>query len=414
MKEKRVWLVFIGCMLYYGALMGVLYNCAGVLISGIMSEEGYTSASLSGYYTARNFVQSIAMLFTAQLFRKMNIKVISLGVGLFTSFAFILMPLYTSPKMWLLSGILSGIGTSLSMLLPTTVINYWFVKKKGTFLGIVTMLSGILGMVLNPIVSRYITANGWRKGALLLGGLSLAINITATLLIVKRPEDVGALPYGSDGTETSHYEVKARSLGTEKITLAELGTYLFILFTVSMTGKGIQMTSYIPQYSTSLGYALEVGGSLTSAIMIGNFTAKFLYGIVCDWLGAWKSVQVFLMIIGTSFVLLSAFGGILPVMYVACVLLGFSYMSGIGLSMVSVELFDRDKFETQYSRNTMFGALVTTPLPYLVSYVFDRTGSFRMIFIAYAFMMFLGVVLISLRYKLGVIKQEVPKAEGQA
>ncbi|MBR0450526.1 MAG: MFS transporter [Oscillospiraceae bacterium] len=405
MKEKRVWLVFIGCMLYYGALMGVLYNCAGVLISGIMSEEGYSSSSLSGFFTARNLVQAVAMLATAQLFRKLNIKIVSLGVGLFTSFSFLLMPLYGSPELWTLSGILSGIGTSLSMLLPTTVINNWFVKKKGTFLGIVTMLSGILGMVLNPMVSKYITSHGWKKSAILLGGLSLTLNVIATILMEKHPEDVGALPYGSNGTNMQAYEAKPRSLGGEKLTLAEIGTYLFILFTVSMTGKGIQMTSYIPQYSTSLGYALEVGGRLTSAIMIGNFTAKFLYGIVCDWLGAWRSVQVFLGIIGSSFLMLSLFGGVLPVMYLACVFLGFSYMSGIGLSMVAVELFDKDKFETQYSRNSMFGTLVMTPIPYLVSYVFDKTGSFRIIFLTYAFFMFLAIVLISMRNKLGVIKQ---------
>ena len=200
MKEKRVWLVFIGCMLYYGALMGVLYNCAGVLISGIMSEEGYSSSSLSGFFTARNLVQAVAMLATAQLFRKLNIKIVSLGVGLFTSFSFLLMPLYGSPELWTLSGILSGIGTSLSMLLPTTVINNWFVKKKGTFLGIVTMLSGVLGMVLNPLVSKYITTHGWKKSAILLGGLSLTLNVIATILMEKYPEDVGALPYGSDGT----------------------------------------------------------------------------------------------------------------------------------------------------------------------------------------------------------------------
>ena len=405
MKEKRVWLVFIGCMLYYGALMGVLYNCAGVLISGIMSEEGYSSSSLSGFFTARNLVQAVAMLATAQLFRKLNIKIVSLGVGLFTSFSFLLMPLYGSPELWTLSGILSGIGTSLSMLLPTTVINNWFVKKKGTFLGIVTMLSGILGMVLNPMVSKYITSHGWKKSAILLGGLSLTLNVIATILMEKHPEDVGALPYGSNGTNMQAYEAKPRSLGGEKLTLAEIGTYLFILFTVSMTGKGIQMTSYIPQYSTSVGYALEVGGRLTSAIMIGNFTAKFLYGIVCDWLGAWRSVQVFLGIIGSSFLMLSLFGGVLPVMYLACVFLGFSYMSGIGLSMVAVELFDKDKFETQYSRNSMFGTLVMTPIPYLVSYVFDKTGSFRIIFLTYAFFMFLAIVLISMRNKLGVIKQ---------
>ena len=92
-------------------------------------------------------------------------------------------------------------------------------------------------------------------------------------------------------------------------------------------------------------------------------------------------------------------------MYLACVFLGFSYMSGIGLSMVAVELFDKDKFETQYSRNSMFGTLVMTPIPYLVSYVFDKTGSFRIIFLTYAFFMFLAIVLISMRNKLGVIKQ---------
>ena len=405
MREKRVWLVFIGCMFYYGAMMGVLYNCTGVLISGIMSAEGYTSASLSGYFTARNFVQAIAMLFTAQLFRKLHIKIICLGAGIFTTGAFFLMPLYRDSGMWILSGILSGIGTSLSMLLPTTVINAWFTKKKGTFLGIVTMLSGILDMLLNPVISRYITANGWKPASVLLGGISLALNIAATLLLEKRPEDVDAVPYGGFAPDVHPYEVKGRSLGGSAVTLGEIGTYHFILVTVSMTGKGIQMTSYIPQYSTSLGYALEVGGSLTSAIMIGNFTAKFLYGIVCDWLGAWKSVQVFLVIIGSSFLLLSLFGGVLPVMYIACVLLGFSYMSGLGLSMVAVELFDKDRFETQYSRNSMFGTITTTPLPYIVSYVFDKTGSFRLIFMAYAFMMFLAVVLISLRRKLGVIKK---------
>ena len=99
------------------------------------------------------------------------------------------------------------------------------------------------------------------------------------------------------------------------------------------------------------------------------------------------------------------FGGVLPVMYIACVLLGFSYMSGLGLSMVAVELFDKDKFETQYSRNSMFGTIATTPLPYVVSYVFDRTGSFHLIFMAYAAMMFLAVILISLRRKFGVIRE---------
>ncbi len=402
---KRVWAVFIGCMLYYGALMGV-YNCVGVLITGIMNAEGYTSSSLSGYYTARNLFQAIGMLVTAGFLKRRSIRLVTACVGICTTVSLLLMCVYSRPWMWIVSGVISGIGNSLSMLLPTTVINAWFVKKKGTFLGIVTMLSGILGMILNPLVAEYITAEGWRSAAVLLGVSSLVLNLTAACLLVKRPRDVGAVPYGGEETDPVPTDAgRVSRLGTEKITLRELGVYLFVLLTVSMTAKGIQMTSYVPQYSTSLGYPLEIGGRLTSAIMIGNFSAKLLYGVVCDRIGAWPSVQVFLGIIGTAFLLLSLFGGVLPVMYAACVLLGFSYMSGLALSMVAVELFDRDRFETQYSRCSMFGTLTTFPIPFLVSYVFDLTGSFRLIFMTYACLLYLGILLVWLRRRLGVVRK---------
>jgi hypothetical protein len=77
-------------------------------------------------------------------------------------------------------------------------------------------------------------------------------------------------------------------------------------------------------------------------------------------------------------------------------------MSGLALSMVAVELFDRDHFETQFSRNSMFSTLVTIPLPYLISTVFDLTGSFRLIFLTFAFLLWLGILLISLRHRLGI------------
>ncbi len=403
MRKNRVWLVFLGCMFFYGALMGVQYNCSGVLISGIMSAEGYSSSSLSGFFTLRNTFQAVAMLFTAQFLRRYDIRLVSFAAGAASAASLLLMVLYHSPRMWLLSGFLAGMGNSLSMLLPTSVINAWFTKRKGTFLGFVTMLSGVLGMLLNPVVSHYIRVHGWRSAAVLLGCLSLGLHLLASLLLAKRPEDVGAEPYGGFDPEIKLSDVRTNTrLLDGGITLHELKVYLFILLSVSMTSKGIQMASYIPQYSTSLGYPLEVGGRLTSAIMIGNFSAKFLFGIICDWLGAWRSTQVFLAIIGLSFFLLSAFGGVIPVMYLACVLLGFSYMSGLALSMVAVELFDREHFETQFSRNSMFSTLVTIPLPYLISKVFDMTGSFRLIFLTFAFLLWLGILLISLRHRLGI------------
>ena len=91
MKTKRVWLVLAGCMLMYGAMMGILFNCAGVLINGIIQAEGYTSSDLAGYYTLRGLVSTIAMLFTAKLLTKVNIKVLTALVGLIGASSFFLM-----------------------------------------------------------------------------------------------------------------------------------------------------------------------------------------------------------------------------------------------------------------------------------------------------------------------------------
>ncbi|MBQ8994569.1 MAG: MFS transporter [Oscillospiraceae bacterium] len=405
MKKNRVWLVFLGCMLYYGSLMGLQYNCAGVLISGIMSAEGYTSSSLSGFFTMRNTIQALGMLVTARLLKEKSIKAVSLGIGLCSGASLFLMSLYNASWMWLISGILAGLANSLSMLLTTTVINAWFTKKKGTFLSLATVISGVLGMVLNPIVSRYIESSGWRSAAVILGLASFGMNLAGTLLLVKRPEDVDAEPYGGFAIPVDKTVDEKKRSSSWLPTWHELKIYLFVLLSVSMTGKGIQMTSYIPQYSTALGYPLEIGGKLTSCIMIGNFTAKILFGLVSDWIGAWKSVQVFLALLGLSFFLLATFGGVLPVMFAACVLLGFAYMSGLGLSMVAVEIFDKEHFEEQYSRNSMFATIMTIPLPFIISYLFDLTGSFRLIFYAFAFLMYLGIFLISLRYKLGIVKR---------
>ena len=96
MRKNRVWFVFFGCMLFYGALMGVQYNCSGVLISGIMSAEGYSSSSLSGFFTLRNTFQAVAMLFTAQFLRRYDIRLVSFTAGV-ASAASLLLPVYTGP-----------------------------------------------------------------------------------------------------------------------------------------------------------------------------------------------------------------------------------------------------------------------------------------------------------------------------
>ena len=404
MKRYRIWLVCAGCMIYYGTLVGVLNNCFGVLISAIMTAEGYTSSAFSGFYSLKTVSQAISLLLTSKMLQKYRFKLVAFGVAAVASLSMVLMYFYNASWLWNFSGILYGFGCSLCMLIPTTIVNNWFVKNKGTVMGIVTMLSGVFGMIMSPIISRYILAHGWRNTALTLGIVSFILFFSA-LLMERKPSDVGAIPYGGDGTETESEQKPAeKDLPKEKkpVTWKEAVVYLFILLTVSMAGKGAQITSYIPQYSTSLGYPLTVGGTLTSAVMIGNFSSKLLFGVVCDWLGVWHSLQLFLGLLCLAYVLLCFFGGTLPVLYVACVLLGFSYIIGIALSMSSIRLFPPEEFAARYSRASMLNTMITIPIPLFISFVFDHTGSFKPVFIYYAVSMLVAIVIVGLRDKLKV------------
>lgn len=408
LKKNRIWLVCAGCMIYYGTLVGVLNNCFGVLISAIMTAEGYTSSAFSGFYSLKTVAQALSLLVTSKMLQKLKFKYVAFGTAVFASLSMVLMYFYRASWLWNISGILYGIGCSLCMLIPTTIVNNWFVKNKGTVMGIVTMLSGVFGMIMSPIISRYILAHGWRNTALTLGVVSFILFFSA-FLMERKPSDVGALPFGSDGTEPESEkepEQQPQAKVKKPITLREAGVYLFILLTVSMVGKGAQITSYIPQYSTSLGYPLTVGGTLTSAVMIGNFSSKLLFGVICDWIGVWQTLQLFLGLMCLSYLLLCFFGSSLPVLYIACVLLGCAYTIGVALSMTSIRLFPPEEFSARYSRASMLNTMITIPIPLFISFVFDKTGSFRPVFLYYAASMIVGIILVALRDKLKVTSRQ--------
>lgn len=385
MKNKRIVFVFLGCTLMYGALMGLLYNCAGVVISGIINAEGYTSSSISGFYTLRALVSAFMVIVVAKLIQKVNVKYVAIGVGICCSLAYFLMFFYTQPWQWMISGVLSSVGGSPALLLSNTVIRAWFTKRRGTAIGFVTMTSGLFGALFNPVVSRLIESFGWRHTVLILGGVALTTIVLSSLLIVRRPSDVGAQPYGGEEEQPA-----ARIASPHTKAPLQIGLYIFLFFTVSMAGMSVQTTSYIPQYSSSLGHPLTVGATLTSMIMIGNLSGKLLFGLISDRIGVWKTVQIFHSLIGLSFIIFIFFSRNLVMIHIASLLLGASYITGISMPLACGDVFAPEHFEDQYSRCSMISSLVSAFVPYFMSFVYDTTGSFRL-----GFAFFVGLAAAS-------------------
>src|SRR5262249_35514585 len=85
-----------------------------------------------------------------------------------------------------------------------TVVNRWFVQRRGTLMGILTASTATGQMIFLPIEAHVVEQQGWRTVALLVAGVVALLLPLVALLVRDRPADVGVLPYGADPRTPPH------------------------------------------------------------------------------------------------------------------------------------------------------------------------------------------------------------------
>jgi len=181
---------------------------------------------------------------------------------------------------------------SLSMV-STNVVNRWWVRRRGTVLGIAGVLSSILGSGLFPsLVHALIGRFGWRSTYPLLGLLVAAVMLPVGLIFYRRqPEDYGLQPDGGtrrreqEREEVAQLEenwTRAQAVRTAAFWSAGLG-----LAAISMLSTGLQfhMVSIFHDGGLSesaaaaafLPIAVTVGVvNLTSGVLVDRIPVRFL------------------------------------------------------------------------------------------------------------------------------------------
>src|SRR5690349_3001947 len=97
----------------------------------------------------------------------------------------------------LLWGVVVGSGSGMAALvLGATIVNRWFVARRGLAMGILTASTATGQLIFLPLLASVIERHGWRFGILLVAAAAtLMIPIVFTLLR-ERPADLGITAYG--------------------------------------------------------------------------------------------------------------------------------------------------------------------------------------------------------------------------
>jgi len=378
-----------------------------VFFKPMLEDFGWDRATLSSVQSVALIVFTIASPFLGLLIDRLGPRIVILA----------------SIATQVLSNVLNGVAGNIWHLylarflyginaIPGTnvLINRWFIKKRGTMLGIVATGMPLGTMILIPVSQHLILMWGWRPTMLFWAAVMLAIMLPLALTIKNNPEDKGYAPDGepldgvrlSDPLPEQRGTASAAELGTETgIDLFQaVKTRAFWFLSASSTicgiGCGFMMT-HIVIFATDMGYSDMIGASLVSIQGGVNLVGVLFTGYLSDRIARNKVLALTHFARSMCFAFIVIFillgGSSLWLLYAAMALFGFGWFTTAPLAAGLVaDLFGSLQMGTILGAVTSCHMLGMAVGAYAGGVIFESTQSYYLVFLIQGLLSFLAVI----------------------
>ena len=277
--------IYYGWVILAAGVVGRILSSPGqtysvsIFIEHFIADLDISRTLVSTLYTIGTLVASFTMPFVGRQIDRLGPRVM---VGIIT----VLFALSCVYMGFVQNAVMLGIGfvllrtlgqCSLSIV-STNVINRWWVRRRGTVLGLAGVLGSLLGSGTFPsVVLALIGSFGWRSSYMLLGLLVGVVMLPVGLVLFRRqPEDYGLLPDGDtvpseSATADAPAFVEENWMPAEAVRTSAFWIIGLGLACISMLGTGLHfhMVSIFEDagLSASAAAAVFVPMAMTSAVV---------------------------------------------------------------------------------------------------------------------------------------------------
>jgi len=291
----------------------------------------------------------------------------------------------TSWQLYLVYGLLLGVGSAgLGVVTVNSSVGKWFIRKRGTAIGIATMGVSFGTISLTPLAGIIVKHFDWRTGFIVLGLITLLVGVSLSQLFLRklRPEDHGLLP---DGEANPELVVRI----SDPPAPVRIGFGAMIRdrrFQTLAASFGLAVMVLMSVFVHQVAFAIDQGiGEVTAAsslaaLGLAGFAGQFFFGWLSDRLRDPKYASF----LGMSFML----AGLVVLLQVAsarglffyAVIFGFGY--GALAPMMPILLadrFGRDALGSIYGFITLFLGIGGGVGPFLAGMIYDASGSYAFV-----------------------------------
>ncbi len=293
-----------------------------------------------------------------------------------------------------------GKGACASVVTMSAVAN-WFHKKIGFALGILASGFGLSGLAI-PLIVWLIDVYGWRAALYVLGCSTLIVGVPIVLIVRNRPEDCGLNPDGVSSVEQSSSTKKAAGRGDDKHK--KKGFYReafrnpsFVVLCVTETVRICVMSSvmiHIMPYLASRGIDRVTAGLIAGAIPLVSVVGRFSFGWLSDLLEKRWLMAAVLCLTSAGLIALN-FISDTGMLFAFLVLFPIGTGGGMVLRGTIVrEYFGRNNFGKTIGMVMGISAWGGVIGPTLAGVIYDLSNSYSKVWISYALLMALAILLV--------------------
>ncbi len=399
--------VILGACFATTTMVGGLYYSFGIFFTPLLEEFGWSRALVSSVGTVNLLAFAFSSMLFGRLIDRYGPRIILACSAVIIGLGYALCSQVNSIFQLYLFYIIASLGSGPTWVLPTSIVQRWFVKRRGFTLALVTTGIGFGALIFSPILNHIIYTYGWRVSYIILGILTWLILTGASVVMVADPEEKGMKPYGEEelvadmaSSKTTDYQStesvsmvsKTVEWGVDEAirTKAFWGLvvlYMFGLFPIYM------LAMHIVPHAIDMGISEGVAAGALGLIGATSIAGRLLGGAIAERLGWTKGLALSCFLTSLSVFWLIAIHNAW-MLYVFVVTYGLFYGSRVPQFPGIVGFFfGSTSLASLIGLCHGLSILGSAVAPVVAGLIFDKTGSYTVAFLIAGIASFIAGVL---------------------
>ena len=388
------WYVLSACFVILFFQSGARYAFS-VMFKPMLVDLGWNRTSLSGAFFLNMTFFALTMSIGGRLYDRYGPKWVILISTLFMSTGYVGIAFVdTLWKFYFFYGLLAAVGFGgASIPLVAALMSNWFEKRRGLAISLAISGNCLGQFILVPVFTTIVSSYDWRISYALIGITMLVVNTVLCFTVIRgNPSDLDLKPYGNAEKDAPWPNTfgEGTGSGTQDLGLQEaLRTHSFWLFLIAMfiCGSGdFFVAVHLVAFLTDYGISFKTAGNMLAFLGLLSLGGILAAGPASDRIGNRWPIALMFLLRFMLYILILKYPNKAN-FYVFALLFGFTFLITAPLTATLMgKLYGLSHVGLLSGFVTTVHHLAGGFWAYMGGMVFDKTGSYQLIFVISATM----------------------------